>query len=150
MAAIIPVTPAMNASSLSVSECETIEAEQTTSNSVLSNTFFIRKKEYSVCLCAGKIVWERLKAKNQKNTVLVENILSIATKTSSSTQNVSSSDTETQSNIKQFTIFYAKRMENSSNPNKWRHFSETFQNNDSDVCETWIRIIQRQIDGKNF
>lgn len=52
-------------------------------------------------------------------------------------------------NVKQFTIVYAKRMENSSNPNKWRHFSQTFQNSDSEICKRWIRMLQKRIDGKS-
>ncbi|XP_031638718.1 ceramide kinase [Contarinia nasturtii] len=145
-AAIIPVTPAMNASSLSVSECETIEP------SVLSATFFIRRKEYSVYLDAEKLVWERTKSKNDRNSVLIENILAIksqvrkSSSVSETQQNSHSSvETDTPSNIKQFTIFYAKRVENSSNPNKWRNLSQTFQNNDIQVCQLWIQTLQRQI-----
>lgn len=143
MAAIIPVKPAVNASSLSVSECETseIDAEQTTSTSCLSNSFFVKKKEYCVSLCAGKLIWERLKTKEVRNTVLVSNILSV--KVPEDNQNA-----KTERTLKEFTIFYAKRIENSSNPNKWRSFSQTFRHRDSQVCKTWIQTIQRQIDGK--
>lgn len=52
-------------------------------------------------------------------------------------------------NVKQFTIVYAKRMVNSSNPNKWRYFSQTFQNSDSEICQRWIRMLQKRIDGKS-
>lgn len=58
-------------------------------------------------------------------------------------------DKQQHSNIKQFTIVYAKRMENSSNPNKWRHFSQTFQNDDSEICKRWIQMLQKRIDSKN-
>lgn len=55
-----------------------------------------------------------------------------------------------QPNVKQFTVVYAKRMENSSNPNKWRHFSQTFLSDDSQVCQFWIKTLQQQINGKNL
>lgn len=54
------------------------------------------------------------------------------------------------STVEQFTIVYAKRMGNSSNPNKWRHFSQTFQNSDSEICQRWIRMLKKRIDGKSF
>lgn len=53
------------------------------------------------------------------------------------------------SNVKQFTIVYAKRLENSSNPNKWRQFSQTFQNTDSEICKRWIQMLRKRIDGKS-
>lgn len=144
-ATIIPVTPALNASSLFVSECETIE---TSPNQVLLNTFCIRKKDYSVSLDADKLVCERLKSKSDRTIILVANILAIqpqVTKNSS----VPEQNAETHKQIKQFTIFYAKRIEN-SNPNKWRHFNQTFQNSDSNVCQLWINTVQRRIDGKTY
>lgn len=61
-----------------------------------------------------------------------------------------SSVSQQQTDVKQFTIFYAKRMENSSNPNKWRHYSQTFHNDDSQVCQSWIQTIQQQLKGKNY
>lgn len=139
----------MNASSISESECETIES---TPSSTLVNTFLLRKKEYSVVLDARKIVWERSKPKNDRVTILVECILAIKpqfTKNSSvPQQQQTNTETVNSSDVRQFTIHYAKRMENSSNPNKWRYFSQTFHNNDSEVCELWINTLQQQIDGK--
>lgn len=153
---IIPVTPALNANSLSVSEHETIP-DDTIPNSMLLNTFMIRKKEYRVLLSGGQLVWERAKTKDDRITVLIENILSIQVHVKNvpvpeqQQQSVSeTSDTQkSPPHIKQFTIVYAQRMENSSNPNKWRHFSQTFHNDDSEVCQLWIETLQRQIDGKN-
>lgn len=149
---IIPVAPALNASSLSVSECETIEIV-----SVLSTTFFVRRKEYSVQLDAKRLVWERLKAKNDRNTVLIENILAVKPQIQKSSsmpdaQHNSNTNLETDTlpKVKQFTIFYAKRVENSSNPNKWRTCSQTFTNIDSQVCQSWIQTLQRHINGKMY
>lgn len=93
-----------------------------------------------------------------RSIVSVENIIAVQSDLNSTTMteltvsesNADDTNDEKQSNIKQFTIVYAKRMENSSNPNKWRHFSQIFQNDDSQVCQLWIRAIQHQIDGKNF
>lgn len=51
-------------------------------------------------------------------------------------------------NVKQFVVFYAKRMVRTSNPNKWRQCSQTFQNSDSQVCRQWIQAIQQQLDGE--
>lgn len=132
-------------------------------DTTLLNTFFIRKKPYRVFLNGGKLVWERLKSNKDRITILVENILAVKYNATNSPVNESEqqqqqqtqqrntytvNDADKPSNIKQFTIFYAKRMENSSNPNKWRHFSQTFQNNESHICDLWIQTIQRQIDGK--
>lgn len=64
--------------------------------------------------------------------------------------NVDNNADKHHSTVKQFTIVYAKRMENSSNPNEWRHFSQTFQNSDSKICERWIRMLQKRINGKSF
>lgn len=144
-ATIIPVTPALNASSLTVSDCETIE---TSPNQVLLNTFCIRKKDYSVSLDAEKLVYERSKTKSDRTIILVENILAIQSQVTKNSS-VPEQNAETPKNIKQFTIFYAKRIEASSNPNKWRHFSQTFQNSDSNVCQLWIDTLQRRIDGKS-
>lgn len=144
MAAIIPVSPALNA----CSECEASD-----SAAMLLNTFLIRKKQYRVYFNAGKLVWERFNITDDRTTVQVENILAIKSplnQPSASLQNVNSAgDDAMVTNVKQFTIFYAKRMENSSNPNKWRHVSQTFQNNDSHVCEKWIETLQKQIGGKH-
>lgn len=63
--------------------------------------------------------------------------------------NVDDNADKQHSNVKQFTIVYAKLMVNSSNPNKWRHFSQTFQNSDSEICKRWIRMLQKRIDGKS-
>lgn len=154
-AAIISVTPALNACSMSASECETIDAAP---NTTLLNTFFVRKKPYRVFFSNGKLIWERFKSNNDRVTVLVENILAIKPHETNSSvpeqqqqqqEDVNSApEVDKSSNVKQFTIFYAKRMENSSNPNKWRHFSQTFQNNESHICELWIQTLQREIDGK--
>lgn len=154
---IIPVTPALNACSLSVSECETMSAD-TIPNSVLVNTFVIRKKQYRVTFSAGKLVWERVKSKDNRVTISIENILAIEYQVTNSPvpskneqkQSDETIDIEKPPNIKQFTIVYAKRMENSSNPNKWRHFSQTLQNDDSHVCQSWIETLQQQLDGENI
>lgn len=61
-----------------------------------------------------------------------------------------SSASEQRTDMKQFTIFYAKHMENSSNLNKWRHYSQTFHNNDSQVCQSWVQTLQQQLNGKNY
>lgn len=163
---IIAVTPAINANSLSIPECETISIDASPI-SMLLNTFIIRKKEYCVMLSAGKLVWERVKSKNDRITVLIENILTVQPQVKHLSvhkrnqqqqhqqqqhdQSVCETvDTQnTTPNIKQFTIVYTKRMENSSNSNIWRHFSQTFHNNDSQVCQLWVETLQRQIDGKN-
>lgn len=151
MAAIISVAPALNTCPMPASECETTDAAP---NTMLLNTFFIRKKPYRVFFNAGKLVWERFKSNKDRVTVLVEDILAVKSNSlvpdAEQQRNATTSINETDkpSNIKQFTIFYAKRMENSSNPNKWRHFSQTFQNNESHICELWIDTLQRQIDGK--
>lgn len=149
MATIIPVTPALNVSSISVSETATIE---TTPSSTLFNTFFIRKKEYNLVLDAEKLIWERSKSNSDRVSILLECILAIkpqfTKKSSVPDQQKIGNETEQQSDVKQFTIYYAKRMENSSNPNKWRHFSQTFQNNDSHICEIWINALQHKINGK--
>lgn len=155
MAAIISVTPALNTCSMPASDGETNNAHPDTT---LLNTFFIRKKPYRVFLNAGKLVWERLKSNKDRVTILVENILAVKYHATNSAVNESEqtqqqnayavNDTDKPSNIKQFTIFYARRMENSSNLNKWRHFSQTFQNNESHICDLWIQTIQRKIDGK--
>lgn len=152
MAVIIPVTPALNASSLPVSEYESNEAPP---NFVSSNTFFIRNKEYNVQINAKKLVWERTKSKNDRNSVSIENILTVKSqvpKTSSmSMENTGPNiEREFSPKIKQFTIFFAKRLESSSNPNKWRIVSKTFQNKDSQVCASCVRSLQRQINGKTF
>lgn len=146
---IIPVKPAR-----SISECGTIEVVP---KSLLSNIFFIRKKEYSVHLYAGKLVWERSKSRNDRNLISVENILAIKPQFSKSAsvskpRNADANfETEIPSKNERFegiTIIYAKRMENSSNSNKWRHFSQTFQSNDKQVCMLWIQTLQQQINGK--
>lgn len=80
-----------------------------------------------------------------RTIVAIENVLSVKPTIDDET---AMADQEKQTNVKQFTIFYAKRMVNASNPNKWRQFSQTFQNNDSQVCRVWIQTIQQHIDGK--
>lgn len=135
-----------------------------TSNLVLINTFVIRKKQYCVRLSDGQFVWQRLKSSELCSTIAVENIIAIEPKVTNSVvpeqqqQNqqpdqsaataCSNKDGEKPLTLKQFTLFYAKRMENSSNPNKWRYFTQTFQNSDSQVCQLWIETIQQQINGK--
>lgn len=138
-----------------------------TPNSVLINTFVIRKKQYCVRLNDGQFKWQRLKSSNLCKTIAVENIIAIQPKVRNSLvpeqqvqqQQQSSPDqspmagctnkeTEKPSILKQFTIFYAKRMENSSNPNKWRYLTQTFQNSDTQVCQLWIETIQQQINGE--
>lgn len=152
MAVIIPVTPALNACSLSVSEYESNEALP---NFVSSNTFFIRKKEYNVQLNAKKLVWERTKSKNDRKSVSIENILTVklqVPKTSSMSMETTGPNIESEfsPNIEQFTILFAKRVDSSSNLNKWRIVSKTFQNKDSQVCASCVQFLQRRINGKTF
>lgn len=136
-----------------------------TPNLVLINTFVIRKKQYCVRLNDGQFMWQRLKSSELCTTIAVENIIAIEPKVTNSSvpeqqkqqhqqqspdqsATISNKDVEKPLSLKQFTIFYAKRMENSSNPNKWRYFTQTFQNNDSQVCQLWIETVQQQINGK--
>lgn len=79
-----------------------------------------------------------------RTIVAIENVLSVKPTIDDTTM----AEQEKHSNVKQFVIFYAKRMVNASNPNNWRQFSQTFQNNDSQVCRMWIQEIQQHIDGK--
>lgn len=137
----------------------------TTPDSVLMNTFLIRKKQYCVRFGDGQFEWQRLKSSDTRTKVSVENIIAIEPKVinpgvpeelsklpsqqSQPDQSVvSCKDPEKPATLKQFTIFYAKRMENSSNPNKWRYSTQTFHNSDSHVCQLWIETIQQQINGK--
>lgn len=100
---------------------------------VVSNTFLIRKKEYCVSIKKEKIEWKRL---NDENTVSVRNILSVKV--------------PAKKNVTEFTMFYAKRIENASNPNKWKLSTRRFQNRDINVCQMWKEIIQRMIDGEHI
>lgn len=90
----------------------------------ISNTFLIRKKEYCVSIYqSAKIVWKHRK---DENTVSVRNILSIKLLAKPA-----------------FAIFYAKQSQN-----KWKVFKTAFHNNDMNVCQMWIEMIQRKIDGE--
>lgn len=156
--------------SMAKPECETTTTTTTTTapvtptkdspNSVLMNTFVIRKKQYCLRLSDGQFVWQRLKSSESATTVAVENIIAVEPKVTNSLvpdlqqqphklpDQSGTTDAEKPLTLKQFTIFYAKRMGNSSNPNKWRYSTQTFQNSDSQVCQMWIETIQQQIDGK--
>lgn len=169
----MPADTSLVPGSLAKPECETTTTATTTTmtatpvtstkdplNSVMMNTFVIRKKQYCVRLSDGQFVWQRLKSSESATTVAVENIIAVEPKATNSLvpdlqqqfkppdQSANSTDAEKPLTLKQFTIFYAKRMENSSNPNKWRYSTQTFQNSDSQVCQMWIEAIQQQIDGK--
>lgn len=179
----MPLDSKLEPGSLPISECNTTTPSTATvtpttppppptintPNSVLINTFVIRKKQYCVRLSDGQLVWQRLKSSELWSTIAVENIIAIEPKVinslvpeqqsqpqqkqqqpsdQSATTVCSNKDVEKPLTLKQFTIFYAKRMENSSNPNKWRYFTQTFQNSDSQVCQLWIETIQQQIDGE--
>lgn len=146
------------------SQCKTSSttATITTSHSALTNTFVIRKKQYCVRLSNGQLEWHRLKSSEPCKTIAVENIIAIEPKPTNSfvpeqqkqspdqctSAEFTNKDGEKPLAVKQFTISYAKRMENSSNPNKWRYSTQTFHHSDSQVCQLWIEIIQQQINGK--
>lgn len=172
----MPVDSNLEPGSLPKSECDTTKTTATTttttvtptpptkdtSNSVLMNTFVIRKKQYCVRLNDGQFVWQRLKSSESGTKIAVENIIAVEPKITNSLvselqqykvqqpapDQSGNKDAETPLTLKQFTIFYAKRMDSSSNPNKWRYFTQTFQNSDSQVCQLWIETIQQQINGK--
>lgn len=90
--------------------------------------------------------FEKKKSNSDRTIVPIENILSVKPDIDKTAESVQ----ENHANAKQFIIFYAKRMVNASNPNKWRQFSQTFQHNDSQVCQLWIQAIQQQLNGKHF
>lgn len=171
MATIIPVTPApiprafATENDESAASCEstieTIAVDANVPTACLLHTFTVRKKRFRVFYNAGKLIWERHPSKKDRCTVSVDNIIAINPQYGGVTNPAMTNEVKTNDEIganepvakpevKQFTIVYAKRIENSSNPNKWRHSSITFQNNDPQVCQQWIETLQQHIDGRNF
>lgn len=149
--------------SVPISQCKisTAAATANTPNAPIINTFVIRKKQYCVRLSDGHLEWHRLKSSESCKTIAVENIIAIEPKVRNSLVPeqqkqspdqcaTANKDAEKPLPVKQFTIFYAKRMVNSSNPNKWRYSTQTFNNSDSQVCQLWIETIQQQINGKRY
>lgn len=173
MATIIPVTPApiirpFSASNenINASECEsvieTIAVESNVPPPCLLHMFLVRRKQFRVFFNAGKLIWERYETKKGRITVPIENIIAVnpqytgvvnpalvADIKATDAQSSSEAATKPLSDVKQFTVIYAKRIESASNSNKWRHFSITFQNNDSQVCQLWIETLQQLIDGEH-